>query len=325
MLSELFVAFAMRIRSDATTERHWRSMQDHQRTDEHVWLTEYVEPIHSEREEIELAQDMILETLLSRSRRCSRCFDSFRCNTCGFSSVEWWSSRVHVDSSFGAVCKVNRHATVDRRPWWNQRTWLERQFAAEDQCWCAEETAQISLSLSGARENPIILVEGRHCISFICEDRRGSIVHRLYRGKAEEKLVAFDAHGGSLIFLSVARSSLTVSNALARCSRWVAHWMFGEWSRSVRLESIWAVFSTPSHDHSMRSFSVGEWTDADHWCWTRMVLMEVRLVFRPDFLEFSYFLILSEDFPFSAGLRLTLTSMFNHDIGTDYHLMVSLI
>ena len=39
-------------------------MQGHRRTDEHVWLTEYVEPIHSEREEIELAQDMILEALL---------------------------------------------------------------------------------------------------------------------------------------------------------------------------------------------------------------------------------------------------------------------
>ena len=44
-------------------------MLSHRRIDEHAWLTEYVEPIHSEREEIELAEDMILEVYLFRYRR----------------------------------------------------------------------------------------------------------------------------------------------------------------------------------------------------------------------------------------------------------------
>ena len=87
MLSDLLVAFAMRIRIDAAMETHWRSMQGHRRTEEHVWLTEYVEPFHSGREEIGLAHDMILEALPSRSRRCSRWFDSFRCNTSGSSGI----------------------------------------------------------------------------------------------------------------------------------------------------------------------------------------------------------------------------------------------
>ena len=40
-------------------------MQCHRRTDEHAWLTEYVERILSEREEIDSAQDMLLEARTS--------------------------------------------------------------------------------------------------------------------------------------------------------------------------------------------------------------------------------------------------------------------